>query len=136
MVLFPSDEWTKEIMEVVNNDEECARIAKNFEGDFYYIVTPDGGLKEKTVMYFDYWHGKCRNAYLVEDVNNHKAPAYRITAKLSTFHAMFEKRLDFMKATLTRKVKVKGNMMKMMKDKKVADRITELLQSVPIKLPE
>ena len=136
MVLFPSDEWAKALMKKVNENEEYARVAEKFEGDFYYIVTPEGALKEKVVIYVDYWHGKCRNAYVVEDVNNHKGPAYRITAKLGTWQALFEKRLDFMKATLTRKVKVKGNMLKMMKDKKVADSITEILTSIPITIPE
>ena len=136
MVLFPSDEWAKTLMKKVNENEEYARVAEKFEGDFYYIITPEGALKEKVVIYADYWHGKCRNAYVVEDVNNHKGPAYRITAKLSTWQALFEKRLDFMKATLTRKVKVKGNMLKMMKDKKVADSITEILTSIPITIPE
>lgn len=136
MVLFPSDEWAKTLMKKVNENEEYARVAEKFEGDFYYIITPEGALKEKVVIYVDYWHGKCRNAYVVEDVNNHKGPAYRLTAKLSTWQALFEKRLDFMKATLIRKVKVKGNMLKMMKDKKVADSITEILTSIPITIPE
>ena len=136
MILFPSDEWAKAVMETLNESEEYAQAAKNWEGDFYYIVTPEGALREKVYIYFDFWHGKCREAYVVEDVNNHKGPAFRMTASLNTWHALFEGRLDFLKATLTRKLKVKGNMLKMMKEKKVADAMGKVINSIEIKIPE
>ena len=50
MVTFPSDEWAKAFMKVLNDSEVYAEAAKDWEGDFYYVVNPEGALKEKAIM--------------------------------------------------------------------------------------
>ena len=43
-VKFPSDEWVKMMMEDLNKSDAYMEAAKNWEGDFYFIIDP----KEKT----------------------------------------------------------------------------------------
>lgn len=40
MIKFATDEWIKALMEVINKSEAYAQAARNWEGDFYFIVEP------------------------------------------------------------------------------------------------
>jgi len=63
---FPSDEWIKTFKEELNKNKTYQEVAKDWEGDFLFVITPDEDLKKETVFYIDLWHGKCRDAYLVK----------------------------------------------------------------------
>jgi hypothetical protein len=65
---FPSDEWIHIFKEEVNKNKTYQEVARDWEGDFLFIITPDEELKEETVFYIDLWHGKCRDAYLVSEI--------------------------------------------------------------------
>ncbi len=39
---FPSDEWVKMMMEDLNKSDTYLEAAKNWEGDFYFIIDPFG----------------------------------------------------------------------------------------------
>ncbi len=43
MIKFATDEWIKALMEVINKSEAYAQAARNWEGDFYFIVEPGEG---------------------------------------------------------------------------------------------
>jgi hypothetical protein len=40
MIKFATDEWIRALMEVINKSEAYAQAARNWEGDFYFIVEP------------------------------------------------------------------------------------------------
>jgi hypothetical protein len=44
--IFPSEEWLKGLEEKLNSDEHYAEIAKNWEGDLFFNIEPEGNLKE------------------------------------------------------------------------------------------
>jgi len=50
---FPSGEWIKEFCKLVNENKANEEAAKNWEGDFLFIVTPDEGLDKEYVFYVD-----------------------------------------------------------------------------------
>ena len=60
MVKFPSDEWIKNFKDELNKSEDYEKAAKDWEGDFLFVVSPDEELKNEVVFYVDLWHGKCR----------------------------------------------------------------------------
>ena len=51
--------------------------AKNWEGDLYFMVEPREPWLEGYAMYFDLWHGECREACVVQDESD-RSPKYRI----------------------------------------------------------
>lgn len=112
---FPSAEWLKEFEEKLNGDERYGQIAKNWEGDMYFLIEPDGNLKTQTIMYLDLWHGKCRGTEIVADAASH-APAFTLKAGYTNFAKVLKGELDPMQAMLTRKLDVKGNMAVMMRN--------------------
>ena len=113
--VFPSFEWLKEFENKLNSDEHYAQVARNWEGDMYFIIEPEGNLKTQTVMYLDLWHGKCRGTELVADITAHQ-PAFTLKAGYVNFAKVLKGELDPMQAMLTRKLDVKGNMAVMMRN--------------------
>lgn len=112
--VFPSAEWLQTFHEKLNSDEQYARIASKWEGDMYFIIEPEGNLKERMIMYLDLWHGKCRGVEIVNDLSKH-TPAFTLKAAYSNFAKVLTGELDPMQAMLTRRLDVKGNMAVMMR---------------------
>ena len=113
--VFPSIEWLKEFENKLNSDEHYAQVARNWEGDMYFVIEPEGNLKAQTVMYLDLWHGKCRGTQIVADIAQHN-PAFTLKAGYINFARVLKGELDPMQAMLTRKLDVKGNMAVMMRN--------------------
>jgi len=115
MTVFPSAEWLKAFEEKLNSDAKYAQVAKNWEGDMYFIIEPEGALKEQMVMYLDLWHGQCRGTEITSDIASH-SPAFTLKAGYDNFAKVLKGELDPMQAMLTRKLDVKGNMAVMMRN--------------------
>ena len=81
-IKFATDEWAKALMHEVNNSEAYAKAAAHWEGDFYFITTAGPAMPKDTYLYLDLWHGKARDAYLVEDPTN-KPVAFELRAPLA-----------------------------------------------------
>jgi putative sterol carrier protein len=112
--VFPSAEWLKAFENKLNADEHYAQVAKNWEGDMYFVIDPEGNLTQQMVMYLDLWHGKCRSTEIVSEISQH-SPAFTLKAAYPNFAKVLKGELDPMQAMLTRKLDVKGNMAVMMR---------------------
>ena len=66
-IKFGTDAWIKELMKEINNSAAYRSAAKNWEGDFYFVVNQGPGVPEDVYMYMDLWHGECRDAFEVAD---------------------------------------------------------------------
>jgi len=113
--IFPSEEWVLDFKEHLNSDEKYAEKAKKWEGDLIFDVDPAGALEEKTRIYLDLWHGKCRDAYLLPKGEEQDA-AIVLRAPFTNFVRVLKGELDPMQAMLTRKLVVKGSMAYMMRN--------------------
>ncbi len=107
--IFPSADWLKALEDKLNSDEQYARIAKNWEGDYYFIIEPEGILKEQIVFYLDLWHGKCRSTEVVTELSKYK-PAFTVKAPYGNFARVMKGELDPIQAMMTRKLVVQGNL--------------------------
>lgn len=113
--IFPSEEWVLDFKEHLNSDEKYADKAKKWEGDIIFDIDPAGALEEKTRIYVDLWHGKCRDAYLLPKGEEQDA-AFILRAPFTNFVRVLKGELDPMQAMLTRKLVVKGSMPYMMRN--------------------
>jgi putative sterol carrier protein len=123
MPQFPSDEWIKALMEKVNESDAYREAARDWEGDFYFIVNAGQGVPEEVHLYMDLWHGECREAFQVRDPEQ-KSPEFAIRAPVVAWRKIIEKQVDPIRALMTRQLKLKGTMTKIMKHPKAA---TELV---------
>jgi putative sterol carrier protein len=128
--LFATDAWISMFHEEVNKSEAYQRAAKTWEGDFYFIVEPGGFLTEPVYMYMDLWHGASRDAFIAQDPTV-KDPEFIISAPVSTWQDVIELRLDPIKGLLTKQLKLKGNMAKIMRAVKAANELVRCTTRVP-----
>jgi len=114
---FPSEEWLQALKEKLNNDENYARIAKDWEGDIMFNIEPEEQLTSTLNLYIDLWHGECRRAYMVEEGQEKDLkPAYVLSAPYGNFKKVLSSELDPMQAMITRKLRVHGSMAYMLRN--------------------
>ena len=108
---FPSEAWLKALESILNSDKKYAQTAKKWEGDLIYKITPDEtSFKEGTIhLYMDLWHGKCREAFVLNQVED--KPDAKFIFEMSRTQAIkvLEGEIDPMQAMVTRKLKVRGD---------------------------
>lgn len=109
MAEFPSEEWLKLFERKLNTDSRYAEIAKNWEGDIELSINSGDGLEEPVTIYMDLWHGKCRQAYFVENGSANEA-AFSLIGNYKDYLRILSGELNPMQALLTRKLNVHGNM--------------------------
>ena len=130
---FPSDVWIKALMDDLNASQAYLDAAKNWEGDFYFIIEPGGTLQEPVTLYMDLWHGKCREAFVV---NGHqKEPVFRLSGPVSTWKKVITKRLGPIQALMTGQLRLTGNMAMVMRNVSAARELVESCTRVPTDFP-
>jgi putative sterol carrier protein len=125
-----SDEWIGAFKEAINGSAAYADAAKTWEGDFYFIIDPDGAIEDEIIMYVDLWHGKCRDAFRATD-RAQRDPAFVINGPESVWRKVIEKKLDPIQGLMTRQIKLKGDMVKVMKAVRAAKELVECTTLVP-----
>ncbi len=130
MAEFPSQEWIEGFMEVLNENEAYEDAAKDWEGDFLFVCTPEGNLKEEARFYVDLWHGKCREARMVEPGEEVEV-AFTYTGPYGNWIKLINKEIDPIRGLLTGKFKLKGSMMKVMRYTKAAKLLVATAGQVP-----
>jgi putative sterol carrier protein len=133
-VLFATETWIKCFHAEVNKSEAYRQAARTWEGDFYFVVEPEGSLTEPVYMYMDLWHGESREAFIAQDPSM-KSPEFVISAPVSTWKDVIELRLDPMKGLMIKKLKLKGNMAKIMRAVKAANELVRCTTHVPTEFP-
>lgn len=125
-VPFPSQEWVEELEKQLNSSEAYADAAKNWEGDFYFVISPDkeNPSQETTYLYMDLWHGKCRSAQLVRN-KDEKQPAFVMSGAYSKWQRVVTAQLDPIQGLMTGQLKLKGNMVMVMKNVKAAQEMVK-----------
>lgn len=113
--IFPSEEWLKSLEDHLNSDERYAKVARKWEGDIIMHIRAEGALKEDTKIYLDLWHGKCREAYFLDNEEEKKC-TFILQAPYGNFIRILKGELDPMQAMMTRKLIVKGSMTYMMRN--------------------
>lgn len=114
--VFPSEEWLKGLETKLNSDEKYADIAKNWEGDLFFRIEPEGNLKEELTFYLDLWHGKCRKAEYKPDSSAYPKPTFTLAATYNNITAILTGKMNPMTAMMTMKLKVQGSMGYMMRN--------------------
>jgi putative sterol carrier protein len=127
---FPSDEWIKELSRQLNASEAYERAARDWEGDFIFVIEADETLPETAYLYLDLHHGKSPSAMQLR-TGDEKKTAYTLAAPFSAWRRVIEGTLDPIQGMMTRKLRVQGNMMQIMRYPKAAKEIVSCCAKVP-----
>ena len=128
MVRFPSDEWIKRFKDELNKNKAYEQVAKDWEGDFLFIVTPDEDLKKEIVFYIDLWHGKCRDAYIVKDG---KKASFVFKGPYSNWKKVINKELDPLRGLIRGLFTVEGDSRVILDQAKAAQELVNTAQKIP-----
>jgi len=145
MPKFGTPDWAKTFCETVNNNDAYAEAAATWEGDFIFVVNPSGNLDHEILMYIGLYHGDCTGAAVLkegeeykllekgEEPSGNEPPPYEAEflyeAKYDDWVKILKKELDPIRALLSGKAKVKGDMAKIMRATKAAQ---ELVRSTTL----
>ena len=127
---FPSDEWAKEYASQLNASEAYERSAKDWEGDFVFTVEADDTLPETAYLFVGLYHGKCTDTALIASEDEREAQ-FIIRASATNWRKVIEGKLDPIPGMMTRKLKLQGDMMKVMRYPKAAKEMVNCVSRVP-----
>jgi putative sterol carrier protein len=127
---FPSDEWIKALSSQLNASEAYEKSAKDWEGDFIFIVEPDDAYANTDYLYLGLYHGKSPDAAMIDSKDAREAE-FVLSAPYTNWRKVIEGEMDPIQGMMTRKLKVQGNMMKIMRYPKAAKEIVSCCALVP-----
>jgi putative sterol carrier protein len=129
-IKFPSGEWIKALSAKLNESESYEKSAKDWEGDFVFIVEPDDAFEETAYLFLGLYHGKSPDAGAILTQEEREAE-FVLSAPFTNWRKVIEGKLDPIQGMMTKKLKVKGNMMKIMRYPKAAKEIVSCCALVP-----
>jgi len=130
MLKFPSEGWIRAFKEELNKNEDYAEAAKDWEGNFLFIVTPDEKLDEETIFYVDLWHGKCRDVQVVSS-RDEKVTEFVYEGSYGNWLRLINGEIDPIKGILMRKFKLEGKMSTIMRYTRAASELVKTASRVP-----
>ncbi len=131
MARFLSDKWLKECRKALAESEDFASEARNFSGDIIFVFESDDRLPETRRLFLSIDKGTCREACFLNGKPLPEAD-YLISAPYSLWMSMIRGQEDAFSAFTSRKVKVRGNMLRLMMNTKAAVALVRALAGVPI----
>lgn len=131
---FGTDAWIKELHRRLNESELYREAAANWEGDFHFVITKGEGIEEERYLYIDLQHGQSLDAF--RDLEKERNPAYTLSGPLPLWRKIVTGQLDPIKALMSRQLKLRGNMMKIMKSPKAAVEMVKVCTEIDTAWPE
>jgi len=125
-------------MELLNTNPAYEEAAKTWEGDFIFIGRNSETNDIVGAAYFDLWHGKCRSANTIQDIETMDGitPEFIYDGKISNWKLVLEKKLDPIQGLMTGKFKLTGNMSKVMRAVKAAQELVNTTMQLETEFPE
>jgi putative sterol carrier protein len=131
MAKFLSEKWLKECRKTLQDSEEFKSEARDFSGDFIFSFEADDELAKTKRLFLSIQGGSCEEAVFLNGEPYPDAD-YRISAPYSLWMRMIRGEEDALAAFTSRKVKVKGNMLRLMMNSGSAIALVKALAGVPI----
>ena len=123
-----SPEYMQEVMRRTNSDEKYLNLSKG-ENEIYTLVLeaePEKGVAETLTLCYRVDDGKIAELYPTE-----REATFKISAPYGIWVDILRGVLGANKALMTRKLKVKGNFMKLLKYSEGVLRWVDILRTVP-----
>lgn len=127
---FPSNEWIQALSDQLNASDTYQRSAKDWEGDFVFVVEPDDTYSKTDYLLLKLYHGKSPGAGLL-DPDDLPDTEYTINAPFGTWRKVIDGKLDPIQGMMTGQLKLKGDLMKVMRYPKAAQEIVSCCAFVP-----
>jgi putative sterol carrier protein len=107
-----SDDWAKAAAGVIASSESYRSAARTWEGSMVFTLQADPslGVPENRSVFFDLWHGECRDGRSATPADL-EAATYIISADAFTWRQVMEGKLEPIAGLMRGKLKLaRGNM--------------------------
>jgi putative sterol carrier protein len=133
MALYPSEQWLKEYVELINSSKSYEEAANTWEGDvtFVFEAEADKGGPEDIYAWLDLWHGKCREGKYGVTKEQGEAAKFTIRAPYSRWKEVIKKELDPIKGMMQGKLKLKGDLPTIVRYVKASNELVNIAGLVP-----
>ncbi len=123
-----SDEYLAEFQKRLNADKEYATLGKTVDDSYTLVLQaqPDKGVSETTTVGFVIKEGKMSAMWKGE-----RETSFILSAPYGVWVDILLGRIGANRAFITRKLKIVGNMPRLLRTAKATDRLVEILRSVP-----
>jgi putative sterol carrier protein len=132
-IRFPSDEWIKELGHLLNDSPSYERSARNWEGDFIFVIEPDEGYPDTAYLFLGLLHGKSTAAEITTE-DGHEVE-FTIRAPFSTWRQVIEGQLEPIQGLMMRQLRLEGNMRKILRYPRAALEIVSCCALIPTAWP-
>jgi len=130
MVKYPSEEWITAFMTELNKNADYEDAAKTWEGDFIFLIKPEGAVTQPVAFYLDLFHGKCREARMLASPTERTAD-FTYEGTYENWKKLIRKEIDPIKGLMSGKFKLHGNMMKVMRYTRAAKELVNNATLIP-----
>ncbi len=115
MPLFPSEEWIKALQTVLEADQEYKKAGADWEGDIITVIEAEPGKLETAFCYYSKPHrGELLEAFKLSSPTERTAE-YVITGPYSVWKSIVKREADAMQMMMKGKIRVKGDMQKLLR---------------------
>ncbi|NHJ49466.1 MAG: sterol carrier protein [Asgard group archaeon] len=129
---FPTLKWVEAFKDKLNSDEGKAwqEAAKDWEGDFLFVIKPDGDFTKKVILHVDLWHGECRKVAYYEEGADLPKTEFQYVGIYSNWIKLIQGEIDPIKGIMMRKFDLVGNKMKVLRAVKAAQELIRTAQKI------
>lgn len=137
-VLYPSDDWIKELDRICNEDPEFKVAAGSFGGKFIFQIEKEPGkLDETAYLSIRVKDGVSSEARALSSLDEVPDADYIVTGKYSAWKNVVQAKLEPLRAIMTRKLKLtKGSQLKILKEVKLTLKIMNNCVKVDAEYPD
>ncbi len=123
-----SEEYVDEAKKRINADAKYQELAKNVNDSYtlIFLPEPNKGVKEKVVLGFTIANGKMTEKWIGE-----KPTSYIMTAPYGVYVDILTGKLNVNRAFISRKLKVKGSIPRILKTARATERLVDVLATIP-----
>lgn len=125
--IMGTPEWVDSYEKLIQSDETYKEVARGWEGTvaLHSLAQPDIGIERDGYVLMDLWHGECRKIRIVPPEVG-EAADYVITASYWTWKKARTGELDTNKALMQGKMKLKGDLGKLVRYSQAVTRLGDL----------
>ncbi|TKJ23535.1 MAG: sterol carrier protein [Promethearchaeota archaeon Loki_b32] len=121
-----SEEWVEAFGKAINENPDYKPSALTWEGDMLLVIEPSGKLDHEVRVFIGLHHGECTGTRLVPEGEEIETES-TMAGPYDNFVAVTKKEIDPIRAIMAGKLRLEGDMAKLMRNTKAALEIVNSL---------
>ena len=117
------DEWVAEFCKKINSNENYTEAASWWEGDFIFVVKPSGNCTEEIKFFVGLLKGECTGTKVIKSGEEAPKAEFIVEGTYDNWIKVLRKELDPIQGMMAGKLRLKGNMAKIMRAVKAAQEL-------------